>query len=73
MNNKEAKTLIKKFELAKENYEKYGLKEEFITAKVDLLKNELVKEYVEIQNEINLLTMQINNRIKMITDGITKK
>ena len=51
----------------KENYEKYNLKEEFIKAKEDMLKNELIKEYVMIQNKVNMLTLQINNRIGKIT------
>ena len=63
----DAKCLIDKFNHAKENYEKYNLKEEFIKAKEDMLKNELIKEYVMIQNKINMLTLQINNRIGKIT------
>lgn len=63
----DAKCLIDKFNHAKENYEKYNLKEEFIKAKEDMLKNELIKEYVMIQNKINMLTLQINNRIVKIT------
>ncbi len=65
----DAKGLIDKFYHAKENYEKYNLKEEFIKTKENMLKNELIKEYVMIQNKINMLTLQINNRI----DKITKK
>lgn len=63
----DAKGLIDKFNHAKENYEKYNLKEEFIKAKENMLKNELIKEYVMIQNKINMLTLQINNRIGKIT------
>ncbi len=63
----DVKGLIDKFNHAKENYEKYNLKEEFIKAKEDMLKNELIKEYVMIQNKINMLTLQINNRIGKIT------
>lgn len=63
----DAKNLIDKFNRAKENYEKYNLKEEFIKVKEDMLKNELIKEYVMIQNKINMLTLQINNRIGKIT------
>jgi len=65
----DAKGLIDKFNHAKENYEKYNLKEEFIKSKENMLKNELIKEYVMIQNKINMLTLQINNRI----DKIAKK
>lgn len=68
-----AKELIKKFEEAKDLYEKFNVKEDFILAKKELLKNEVLKEYVELQNQINLLTLQINNRIKKLTDGVTDK
>ena len=40
---------------------------QFIKAKEDMLKNELIKEYVMIQNKVNMLTLQINNRIGKIT------
>ncbi len=66
-NDSNAKILIDKFNYAKENYKKYNLKEEFIKAKEDMLKNELIKEYVMIQNKVNMLTLQINNRIGKIT------
>jgi hypothetical protein len=49
------------------------MKEDFIKAKEEMLKNELLKEYVELQNQINLITLQINNRINNITKGITYK
>lgn len=65
--------LIKKFEEAKILYERFNIKEDFIRAKKELLKNEVLKEYVELQNQINLLTLQINNRIKKLTDGVTDK
>lgn len=67
------KALIKKFEEAKILYERFNIKEDFIRAKKELLKNEVLKEYVELQNKINLLTLQINNRIKKLTDGVTDK
>ncbi len=67
------KELIKKFEEAKILYERFNIKEDFIRAKKELLKNEVLKEYVELQNKINLLTLQINNGIKKLTDGVTDK
>lgn len=67
------KKLIKKFEEAKILYERFNIKEDFIRAKKELLKNEVLKEYVELQNKINLLTLQINNRIKKLTEGVTDK
>lgn len=67
------KALIKKIEEAKILYERFNIKEDFIRAKKELLKNEVLKEYVELQNKINLLTLQINNRIKKLTDGVTDK
>lgn len=65
--------LIKRFEDAKKEYEKYNTKEAFLNAKKEMLKNDLIKEYIELQNKVNILTIQINNRIKMITEGITNK
>ena len=65
--------LIKKFEDAKKAYEKYGLENDFIYAKKELLKNSLLKEFVELQSKVNLLSMHINSRIKRITEGITDK
>lgn len=59
--------LINDFKLAKENYEKYNLKEEFLEAKRKMLENEIIKEYVDIQNKINMLTLKINERIGNIT------
>lgn len=72
-NDEEAKKLIKNFYEAKELYEKYNYKEDFIKAKINMLKNPLVEEYVSIQNKVNMLTIQINNRINKITKGITDK
>ena len=69
----DAKKLIKKFEEAKELYEKFNVKEDFIKAKNDLLSNELLKEYINLQEQINLLTLKINNRIKKVTKGVTNK
>lgn len=71
--DEKAKELIKKFEEAKELYEKYNIKEDFIRAKTKLLKNEVLKEYIELQSKINILTLQINNRINKITKGVTDK
>ena len=42
-------------------------------AKKDLLSNELLKEYINLQEQINLLTLKINNRIKKVTKGVTNK
>ena len=60
-------SLIKRFNNAKELYEKYNNKEEFINNKKELMKDPLIKEYLELQNEINMLIIHINNRIKEIT------
>ncbi len=72
-NDSDAQKLIKKFEEAKELYEKYNYKDEFIKAKIDMIKNPFIKEYISLQNRINLLSVQINNRINLITKGITNK
>ncbi len=71
--NDNAKKLINDFNFAKENFEKYNLKEEFLEAKRKMLKDELIKEYVDIQNKINMLALKINKRIGNITMGTTYK
>ena len=70
---KDVKKLIKNFEEVKELYEKFNVKEDFMKAKNDLLSNELLKEYINLQEQINLLTLKINNRIKKVTKGVTNK
>ncbi len=67
------KIIIKRFNDAKESYKKYGTKEKFINAKKKLIENKVLKEYMDIQNRINLLSIKINGRIKNITEGITDK
>ncbi len=71
--NEDSKKLINKFNEAKELYEKYNYKDDFIKAKINMLKDPLIKEYINLQNKVNLLTIQINNRINNITKGITNK
>lgn len=66
------KKLIESFNDAKVLYERYNTKDDFIRAKVDLLKDPFVKEYVGLQNKINLLTIKINERISKITKGATR-
>lgn len=63
--------LIKKFNESKELYEKYGYSKEFIQDKINLMENKLIKKYLEIQNEINLLTIYINKKIDEITKNTT--
>ena len=65
-NDDKIKKLIKDFNLAKENYEKYNLKNDFVSAKEKLLNNDILKRYIDIQNEINLLSLEINKRINML-------
>lgn len=72
-NNEDTKMLIKKFYEAKNMYEKYNYKDEFIKAKLNMLKDPLIKEYVELQNKINLITLKINNRINKLTKDIADK
>lgn len=71
-NDDTCKMLIRKFNNAKELYEKYNYKDEFIKAKKELLESKLIKEYIDIQNEINMLIMYINSKINDITKAITK-
>lgn len=66
-NDKEINKLINKFNESKELYEKYNLKDEFINSKKELMNNEIIKKYLEIQNEFNLLMLKINNRLNKIT------
>lgn len=66
-NDKEAMELINKFNDAKELYSKYNLKDEFLVVKTNLLNNELIKSFVEIQNEINMLALYINSKIDNLT------
>ena len=68
-NDEVAKKLIKKFNNAKELYEKYNYKEDFIIAKKELMSNELIKAYIEIQNEFKLLGIYINNKIDKLLDN----
>ena len=68
-NDETAKRLIKKFNNAKELYEKYNYKDEFIIAKKELMSNELIKAYIEIQNEFKLLGIYINNKIDKLLDN----
>ncbi|MEG2351292.1 MAG: YlbF family regulator [Bacilli bacterium] len=65
----ESQNIIKRFNNAKALYEDYNSKKSFTKAKISLMENELIKRYLEIQNEINLLTLQINNRLKKITNN----
>mgnify|MGYP004518611537 CR=1 FL=1 len=68
--NEDIKKLIKDFNEKKELYEKYNLKDDFIAAKSKLLSNSIVREYINIQNEINLLSMEINKKLNDIKKGI---
>ena len=72
-NDETASFLIKRFQEAKSIYEKEKDSKLFIEAKNNMLKNELIKEYITFQNEINLITLHINNRLKMLTKGIINK
>lgn len=63
-----SKKIISEFNEAKAMYEKYGYNDDFIKAKVKLMKDPLIKSYLSIQNEINMLSLYINNKIKEITN-----
>lgn len=60
-------SLIKSFNNAKMLYDKYNVKEDFVEAKKSLMDNKLIKEYLSIQNDINMLILHINDRINKIT------
>ena len=70
-NDKNVMELINKFNLSKEAYELYGYDKDFIQNKINLMQNELIKRYLEIQNEINLLSIYINKKIEEITKNTT--
>ena len=72
-NDKEIKKLIKDFNEKKSLFENYNVKEDFIKSKTNLLKNEVISEYIKLQNEINLITMHINKRINNLTRNTTCK
>lgn len=72
-NDKEIKKLIKDFNEKKSLFEKYNVKEDFIKSKTNLLKNEVISEYIKLQNDINLITMHINKRINNLTRNTTCK
>ena len=66
-----AKALIDKFIESKKLYEEYGYNKDFIQDKINLMENKLIKKYLEIQNEINLLSVYINKKIEEITKNTT--
>ena len=65
--NKMSKKLIDEFNDAKELYEKYNYSDEFIKAKINLMKDPIIKRYLDIQNEINMISLYINKKIEEIT------
>ena len=65
-----ALSLIKSFNNAKMLYDKYNVKEDFIEAKKSLMDNKLIKEYLSIQNDINMLILHINDRINKICGAL---
>ena len=67
-NDKNKLDLINKFNQAKMLKEKYDLDEEFIRLKKELFKDEIISEYLKLQNQINMLTLYINKKIKDITN-----
>lgn len=70
--NNDIKLLLDKFNETKLLYEKYNIKEDYIKSKIELMKNPVIKEYLNIQNEINLLSLEINQRINNIKNNTNK-
>ena len=66
-NNEAVKKLLRNFEDAKKLYKKYNKKDEFLKLKKEVMENDLIKRYLEIQKEINIITLTINKRINKIT------
>ena len=67
--NGNSKKLIDNFNKEKELYEKYGTFSSFIEAKVKLMKDPLIKEYISLQNKVNMLSIYINKQINDIKNG----
>lgn len=65
--NTNSKKLIDNFNKEKELYEKYGTFSSLIEAKVKLMKDPLIKEYISLQNKVNMLSIYINKKINDIT------
>lgn len=65
--NTNSKKLINDFNKEKSLYEKYGYSNSFIEAKVKLMKDPLIKEYINLQNKVNMLSIYINKKINDIT------
>ncbi len=66
-NDKNRLDLIRRFNTAREKIEMYGINEEFIKLKKELFIDEVIAEYLKLQNEINMLTLYINKKLKNIT------
>ena len=66
LSSDEALSLIKRFNEAKEVFEKYDKSDDFIKRKKELMENKLIKRYLEVQNEVNMLIIHINDRINSI-------
>ena len=67
--NNEIKNKINNFYNAKDLYEKYNYKDDYLKEKLNLFDDPIIKEYLDIQNEINLISIYINNNIKDIIKG----
>ncbi len=58
--------LLNEFNKAKEEYQTYGISDKYKLLKQKLMCNKIVKEYLTIQNQINLLSLHINMRMKSL-------
>lgn len=67
--NTNSKKLINNFNKEKDLYEKYGYQSSFIEAKVKLMKDPLIKEYINLQNKVNMLSIYINKKLNDIKNG----
>lgn len=70
-NDKTCIFLIKEFNEAKEMYQKYNYKEDYLNYKKKLMENKKIKKYLSIQNDITLLSFKINKYLKEITGSVT--
>ena len=67
INDKNCTYLINKFNESKDLYKKYNFKDDYIKYKKKMYDNNLINEYLKIQNMFNLLQLKINSRLNEIT------
>lgn len=67
--NINSKKLINNFNKEKDLYEKYGYSSSFIEAKIKLMKDPLIKKYIDLQSKVNMLSIYINKKLNDVKNG----